>query len=240
MYCQKGYNLLLETTLGKAQTKNSNSNTTPTQIPGTLGRQLLYLAVISRPDRINSGRHGNSLHTWGRELSSEVFDTKGRWRSRVLDKKKETVHLCARPVWMYRYTVSPVLRRVAAHDKTTHNQDGLPAKGIKRLQPSRNMVVLFKCQNERFWFWKKDPEENQKLEKNYTCIQMLPVDAAVDETDQAAGCVPPSPLLYKEVFLHFPHWTATPPVSPVYHDCFPGALPLPLSSLLMPLTLYPE
>lgn len=63
MYCQKGYNLFLETTLGKTQKKPNNNNTTPTQIPGTLGRQLLYLAVISRPDWINSGHHGNSLYT---------------------------------------------------------------------------------------------------------------------------------------------------------------------------------
>lgn len=77
--------------------------------------------------------------------------------------------------------------------------------------------------------------------KNDMFIQMLPVDVAADETDQAAVCVSPPPPLYKEVFLHFlhpplSHWTAAPPASPVYHDCFPGTPPpAPLSSLLMPL-----
>lgn len=133
--------------------KNNNNSTTPTQIPGTLGRELLYLATISRPDWINSGRHGNRQYTWGRGLSSEVFDTKGRWRSRCSIKRKKRWSTCVQVfIGMYCYMFSPVLRRVAVHDKTMHTQDGPLVKGIKRLQPSRNIVALLKSQNERFRF----------------------------------------------------------------------------------------
>lgn len=150
MYCQKGYSLFHETTLGKTKTKKTQQHNTHSN-PWNSGASTLVLSHNFQAwlDKQRA--------PWQQAIHMRLrAQLRGVWHKRelkvsVLNKKKKKWSTCVH-VLLYCYIFSPVLRRVAVHDKRMHTQDGPLVKGIKRLQPSSNIVALLKSQNRRFRF----------------------------------------------------------------------------------------